>query len=79
MEVRLRELDLRETELDLQPGKLNCDSRERELESILVLRRLEVNARREGISDLDRGKMYVGRNITLVPPFSERDVEKYFL
>lgn len=78
LQVRLRELDLREKELEFERESLQVRAREKKLEAKVVMRKLAVEVRSEGAAEVDGESFQVGRCIKLVPPFNERDVEKYF-
>lgn len=73
--IRLRELAVKEKELELENAKLEL--RKRELDHQFALKRMELEmsskAAHAASDDFD-----VGRNRRMVPPFCEKDVEKYF-
>ncbi|XP_026112910.1 uncharacterized protein LOC113091546 isoform X1 [Carassius auratus] len=72
--IRLRELAVKEKELELENAKLEL--RKRELDHQFALKRMELEMSSKAAhaaSDFD-----VGRNRRMVPPFCEKDVEKYF-
>lgn len=71
---RLRELALREKEMEFEKAKLEL--RNRELDHEFALKRMELemaNKKGAAVSEFD-----VGQNRRMVPPFCKRDVEKYF-
>lgn len=78
LQVRLRELSIKEKEMEYDRERMQAQVHEHELEHRLALRKLEIEAQREGVTPSDPHSFDVTRHIRLVPPFVERDVEKYF-
>lgn len=72
--IRLKELSIRERELDNEREELSLRVSENELE----MKRLDLKARQENIDLIHTGSFDVSKNIRLVPPFIEKDVVKYF-
>ena len=72
--IRLKELSIREKELDNERERLRLKGDENQLE----LRRLEIKAREDNLDLAQSGSFDITKNIRLVPPFVEKDVEKYF-
>lgn len=73
--IRLRELALKEKELQFETAKLEL--RRHELDHQFALKRmeLEMSAKSGAVAF---NEFDVGRNRRMVPPFCEKDVEKYF-
>ncbi|KAJ8348577.1 hypothetical protein SKAU_G00271660 [Synaphobranchus kaupii] len=71
-ELEMRHLDLREKEVAAQ-----ARLREKELEANVRLRELEVEAMRAG-SRAQPTEFSISRNVSMVPPFREVDVDTYF-
>ena len=78
LQIRLRELSIKEKEIEYERERLQTHAREQELENRLAMRKLEIEAQKEGVAPSDPNSFDVSRHIRLVPPFVERDVERYF-
>ena len=78
-ELKLKEFQLREKQLNFDLEMRRLESKERvdreklELDREVRLRELELGSRRPGTDVFD-----VGRHIRMVPLFSEKEVDKYF-
>ena len=72
--IQLKELAIKEKELDNQREELRLKMALNELE----LKRLEIRAKEENLDMAPTGSFDASRHIRLVPPFVEKDVEKYF-
>ncbi|XP_073809789.1 uncharacterized protein [Danio rerio] len=71
--IRLRELALKEKEIELENAKLEL--RKREIDHQYELKRMELEMSGKSVVS---NEFDVGRNRSMVPPFCEKDVEKYF-
>ena len=72
--VRLKELSVREKELDNEREVIRLKVAENQLQ----LRELEIKARTDNLDLATTGSFDASRHIRLVPPFVEKDVERYF-
>ena len=72
-ELKLREFEARKEELEAQAQK-----EERALKHEREMRALELNARRIAHEESIATKFDLGKNVRLVPPFNESEVDKYF-
>ena len=72
--VRLKELSVREKELDNEREAIWLKVAENQLQ----LRELEFKARTDNLDLATTGSFDASRHIRLVPPFVEKDVERYF-
>lgn len=72
--IRLKELSIKEKELDNEREELRLKASQNELE----LRRLEVKAIEENMDLGYSASFDISKHIKLVPPFVEKDVDKYF-
>ena len=73
--VRLKELSVREKELDNEREAIRLKVAENQLQ----LRELEFKARTDNLDLATTGDSFdASRHIRLVPPFVEKDVERYF-
>ena len=72
-ELKLREFEARERELEAQQRE-----KELELKHKREMRALELNARRIAHEESIATKFDLGKNVRLVPPFNESEVDKYF-
>ena len=72
--IHMKELSIKEKELDNQREELRLKMALNELE----LKRLEIRAKEENLDMAPTGSFDASRHIRLVPPFVEKDVEKYF-
>ena len=83
-ELRLKELEAqaqqRKEELEAQQRKeeLEAQKEERALKHEREMRALELNARRIAHEESIATKFDLGKNVRLVPPFNESEVDKYF-
>ena len=85
-ELRLKELETqalaqqRKEELEAQQRKeeLEAQKEERALKHEREMRALELNARRIAHEESIATKFDLGKNVRLVPPFNESEVDKYF-
>ena len=81
-ELKLREFEARERELEAQQRKEELEAQQREKELELKhereMRALELNARRIAHEESIATKFDLGKNVRLVPPFNESEVDKYF-
>ena len=76
-----RTLELRKLEHDLELKRMEHETHEREREHALAMKRLELElGQRPQASPASQsvGGFDVSRNIRLVPPFSEKEVDRYF-
>ena len=77
-----RELRLKEVETQAQQRKEELEAQQREKELELKhereMRALELNARRIAHEESIATKFDLGKNVRLVPPFNESEVDKYF-
>ncbi|KAK0153974.1 hypothetical protein N1851_003941 [Merluccius polli] len=84
-DFRMQELQVRREELvfhrELKLQELKLQSREQELASQMELTKLHLVAKREGLEiPVSMHQSFdVARNIKLVPPFNEREVDRYFV
>ena len=72
-ELKLREFEARERELEAQQRE-----KELELKHEREMRALELNARRIAHEESIATKFDLGKNVRLIPPFNESEVDKYF-
>lgn len=72
--VRLKELSVREKELNNEREAIRLKVAKNELQ----IRELEFKARTDNLDLATTGSFHASRHIRLVPPFVERDVERYF-
>ena len=88
-ELKLREFEARERELETRQRKEELEARKEELEAQAQkeeralkhereMRALELNARRIAHEESIATKFDLGKNVRLVPPFNESEVDKYF-
>ena len=81
-ELRLKELEAqqRKEELEAQQRneELEAQKEERALKHEREMRALELNARRIAHEESIATKFDLGKNVQLVPPFNESEVDKYF-
>ena len=88
-ELKLREFEARERELEARQRKEELEARKEELEAQpqkeeralkheREMRALELNARRIAHEESIATKFDLGKNVRLVPPFNESEVDKYF-
>ena len=88
-ELKLREFEARERELEARQRKEELEARKEELEAQAQkeeralkhereMRALELNARRIAHEESIATKFDLGKNVRLVPPFNESEVDKYF-
>ena len=72
-ELKLREFEARKEELEAQKYE-----KELELKHEREMKALELNARRIAHEESIATKFDLGKNVRLVPPFNESEVDKYF-
>ena len=88
-ELKLREFEARERELEARQRKEELEARKEELEAQAQkeeralkhereMRALELNACRIAHEESIATKVDLGKNVRLVPPFNESEVDKYF-
>ena len=80
-EYKIQELQVRREELACRREELRLQAREQELSSKVAMARLQLAAKQEGI-DIPismHSEFDIAKNIRLVPPFNERDVDCYFV
>lgn len=71
--IRLKELALKEKEIELENAKIELRNREIDHQYALKHMELEMSGKIVVSKEFD-----VGQNRNMVPPFCEKDVEKYF-
>lgn len=74
--VRLKELEVELGRIALREKELHVEQMKVEKDAEIRLRELELSA--AGLRRLRDADFDVSKNIRLVPPFNERDVDKYF-
>jgi len=62
LQLRLRELDIKEKEIEYERERMQAQVREHELENRLALRKLELEAQREGVAPSDPNSFDIARN-----------------
>ena len=81
-ELKLREFEARERELEARQKKEELEAqkyeKEHELKHEREMKALELNARRIAHEESIATKFDLGKNVRLVPPFNESEVDKYF-
>ena len=77
---RKEELEARQRkeELEARKEELEAQKEERALKHEREMRALELNARRIAHEESIATKFDLGKNVRLVPPFNESEVDKYF-
>ena len=74
-ELKLREFEARQRKEELEAQKYE---KELELKHEREMKALELNARRIAHEESIATKFDLGKNVRLVPPFNESEVDKYF-
>ena len=81
-ELRLKELEAQQRKEELEAQRRNeeleAQKEERALKHEREMRALELNARRIAHEESIATKFDLGKNVRLVPPFNESEVDKYF-
>lgn len=90
-QLRLKELDVEMRHLAIKEKELSIKIKEKELENELELRKMEIEGQLRlkelelkqsfspMVSQFQSGEFNVNRCIRLIPPFREKDVDKYFI